>query len=141
MTTSPRRVLLGAAAAGLLVSTVGATAAPLPTPALAVAGPEAAVVGFLSPEVIAVQGQAVQFLNADTVGHTITSVASRPVRIKYGKKYYTMRVPLFDSGSVGSFALGVVKGANTLKPGSYPFYCSVHTGMKGTLVVEASPVG
>jgi plastocyanin len=141
MTTSPRRLLLGAAAAGLLVSNVGASASPLPTPALAVSGPQGAVVGFATPTVVAVQGQALQFLNVDTVGHNITSVATKPKKVKYGKKTFTMRVPLFDSGSVAGAALGEVKGVSGLKPGEYAFYCNVHTGMKGTLVVEASPAG
>jgi plastocyanin len=141
MTISPRRLVLGAAAAGLLVSSVGATASPLPTPALAVAGPQGTVVGFASPYVVAVQGQALQFLNVDTVGHNITSVATKPKKVKYGKKTFIMRVPLFDSGSVAGAALGEVKGVSSLKPGSYAFYCNVHTATKGTLVVEATPAG
>ncbi|HUR51806.1 MAG TPA: plastocyanin/azurin family copper-binding protein [Mycobacteriales bacterium] len=138
MTHTARRVVLGAAAVGLLTGTVGATAAPLPVPALAIAPPQAAVVGFALPTVIALKGQNVSFLNADVVGHTVTSVATKPKRVKYGKKYYTIRVPLFDSGGVSSATLGEVKGVTTLKPGSYAFYCALHTGMKGTLVVESA---
>ena len=141
MTRTPRRILLGAVATGLLVSSLGATAAPLPAPALAIAPPQGAVVGFALPQAIAFQGQAVTLLNTDTVAHTVTSVATKPKRIKYGKKYYTIRVPLFDSGSIAGLAMGDVKGATGLKPGSYAFYCSMHTGMKGTLVVQPSPAG
>lgn len=141
MTRTPRRIVLGAAAAGLLVSSLAATASPLPAPALAVAPPQGAVVGFAGPYAVAVQGQALSLLNVDTVAHTITSVASKPKRIKYGKKYFTIRVPLFDSGSIAGAAVGDVKGVAGLKPGSYAFYCSMHTGMKGTLVVKPSPGG
>jgi spore coat protein A len=141
MTRTPRRILFGAVATGLLVSSLGATAGPLPTPALAVAPPEGAVVGFASPQVLALQGQSLSLLNIDTVAHTLTSVASKPKRVKYGKTYFTIRVPLFDSGSIAGATLGDVKGVAGLKPGSYGFYCSMHTGMKGTLVVQPSPAG
>jgi plastocyanin len=136
-----RRLVLGAAATGLLVSTVGATAAPVPVPSVAIAPPQAAVVGFAVPDVVALQGQALSFVNADVVAHTLTSVATKPQRIRYGKAYYTIRVPLFDSGSVGALGSGNVKGVVGLKPGSYAFYCTMHTGMKGTLVVQPSPAG
>ena len=141
MTRTPRRLVLGAAAAGLLVSSLGAQATPLPTPAVAVAPPQGAVIGFGAPYVLAVQGQAVSLLNVDTVAHTLTSVATTPKRLKFGRKYYTIRVPLFDSGSVGGAATGDVKGVISLKPGDYTFYCQMHTGMKGTLRVVSSPVG
>jgi plastocyanin len=138
MSHTPRRLALGAAAAALLASSVGASAVPVPVPSLAVAPPEGAVVGFALPQAVSLQGQALSFLNADVVAHTLTSVATKPKRIKYGKRYYTIRVPLFDSGSVASLATGDVKGVSGLKPGSYAFYCTLHTGMKGTLVVQAA---
>ena len=140
MTRTSPRLVLGLAAAGLLVSSVGSTAAPLPAPALAVAPPQGAIVGFAVPTIVSVKGQALSLLNADTVGHTVTSVATKPQRLKYGKKWYTIRVPLFD-GTVGATAVGDVKGVANLKPGTYAFYCAMHTGMKGTLVVQPSPVG
>jgi len=135
-----RRAVVGATVAGLLVSP-GASASPLPTPALAIAPPQAATVGFGGPYTVAVQGQALSLLNLDTVAHTITSEASVPKRIRYGKRYYTILVPLFDSRSVAGLAAGDVKGVAGLKPGSYHFLCSMHTGMKGTLVVQPSPLG
>jgi plastocyanin len=107
-------------------------------PSLAVAPPQGAIVGFALPEAVVLQGQALSFVNADVVAHTLTSVATKPKKIKYGKKYYTIRVPLFDSGGVNSLGTSDVKGVTGLKPGSYAFYCSMHTGMKGTLVVQAA---
>jgi plastocyanin len=120
---------------------VGASATPLPTPALAIAPPQGAVIGFGAPYVLAVQGQALSLLNADTVAHTLTSVATKPKKVKYGRKYFTIRVPVFDSGSIGGAAVGDVKGVISLKPGDYAFYCAMHTGMKGTLKVLPSPAG
>jgi plastocyanin len=138
MTHLSRRLVLVAAAAGLLVSAGGATAGPVPAPALAVAPPQGAILGFASPVVVAVQGQAVSFANVDVVGHTLTAVGTKPQRLKYGKRWYTIRVPLFDSGGVNAAAVGDVKGVMSLKPGSYAFYCAMHTSMKGTLVVKSA---
>lgn len=144
MTHTPRRLALCAAAAALLLGSTGATAAPtatVPAPAVAVAPPQGAIVGFASPVVVAVRGQAVSFANVDVVGHTVTSLATKAKRMKYGKRWYTIRVPLFDSGSVTAAAVGDVKGVVSLKPGEYVFYCAMHTSMKGTLRVQASPAG
>jgi plastocyanin len=81
-------------------------------------------------------GQAVTLTNADVTSHDIVSKASRPVRVRYGKRYYTVRVPLFRSELAPSGAQKDVKGVASLKPGSYEFFCSLHTAMKGTLIVQ-----
>jgi plastocyanin len=134
-----RRLVFVAVAGGLLVSATGATAAPaVPAPAVAVAGPEAATAGFVSRAVVSVQGQALSFANGDVAGHTLTSKATKPKKVKYGKKYYIIQVPLFDSDSVNGGAVGDVKGVTSLKPGTYDFYCSLHTGMTGQLMVQAA---
>jgi len=141
VTLSPRtarRALLLASAAGLLVGTVQSSAGPLPTPAVAVAPAQAAITGFATPIVVATQGQALSFVNGDVTGHTLTSKETKAVRIKYGRKYYTIRKPLFDSDSVNAGSVGDVKGVSSLKPGTYHFYCSLHTSMTGTLQVQAA---
>lgn len=130
------RPLLVAATVGALACTPLAGATPPPVPSVVVSGPQGAVVGFATPTVLSVQGQSLTFFNADTVGHTVTSKATKAKRVKFGKKYYTIRVPLFDSGNVSPVAAGDVKGVTGLKPGSYAFYCSAHTGMTGELVVN-----
>lgn len=138
MTHIPRRLALAAAAAGLLVGTTGATAGPMPAPGVAVAPPQGALVGFALPVAVTVQGQALSFLNVDVVGHTLTSKGTRPKRVKFGRKWYTIRVPLFDSSGVAAGGVGDVKGVMNLKPGRYAFYCAMHTSMTGTLVVQAA---
>ena len=131
-----RPALLVLAAAALVAAPV-TSAAPPPVPSLVVSGPQGATVGFATPTVLSLQGQDVMLLNADTVGHTVTSFATKGKRVKFGKKYYTIQVPLFDSGNVNPAATGSVKGVMGLKPGTYDFYCTAHTGMKGQLVVNA----
>ena len=131
-----RAVLAGAASAVLAVTTAASAAPKVPAPALAIAGPEAATAGFTSRVVLAVQGQALTFVNADVSGHTLTSKQTKPQRVKFGSKYYVIRVPLFDSSGVNPGATRDVKGVTALKPGSYDFYCSLHTGMTGQLLVK-----
>jgi plastocyanin len=136
---TPRTVLRTLATAGAAAAVAAAPvsgAAPIPVPALAVSGPQGATVGFATPTVLSIQGQGLTLLNADTVGHTVTSKATRPKKVKFGKRYYIVRVPIFDSGNVAPAATGDVKGVTTLKPGSYEFFCYAHTGMVGTLIVN-----
>lgn len=140
LTMNPRTAVtpvLAAAAAAALAWAPGGAAAPVPVPALAITGPQGATIGFATPTVLSLQGQALNLLNADTVGHDVTSKATKPKRVKFGKKWYTIRIPLFTSGTVSPAGVGEVKGVTGLKPGKYDFYCSAHTGMRGQLTVNA----
>ena len=134
---SLRRPALVLAAGALLLASPGAQAAP-PVPSLAVAGPQAPIVGFATPTVISLQGQALTFANGDTTGHDITSKLTKPVKVKFGKKYYVTQVPIFRSENVAAGGTGPVVGVEGLKPGTYQFFCSLHTSMTGTLMVQAA---
>lgn len=134
MIRTSRLALVGSAA---VLALCGSRAdAALPAPVLAVAPPQAASAGFATPVVITTAGTAMTFVNADLTGHTLTSKETRAVRVRYGTRYYTVRVPLFDSGGVGSGAKGDVKGVAKLRPGTYHFYCALHTSMTGQLQVK-----
>jgi plastocyanin len=133
------RLALLAAAGTALVLAPASNAAP-PTPAVAISPPQGSTAGFATVQVVALQGQAVQLFNADSIVHTLQSKATRPVKVRYAGKSYTVQVPLFDSGPVAGASAGDVKGVLHLKPGSYEFLCGLHTNMKGTLVIQASPV-
>lgn len=136
---TPRSLLLLTTAVGLLVAAPGSSqAAPPPTPALAVTGPQAATVGFPPVPVLVVAGQSLTLANGDVTGHDITSKLTRPVKKRFGKKVYTLQEPLFRSESVPSGGQGDVKGVAGLKPGTYQFYCSLHTSMSGTMMVQAA---
>jgi plastocyanin len=49
--------------------------------------------------------------------------------------------PLFKTPLIGPGSEALAQGVPALKGGSYPFYCSVHTFMKATLVVTGPPGG
>ena len=128
MTNISRWALLAAAAAVVVLLAAPGHAAVN----TAVAPPSAASVGFATTTVVLIQGDTLTFANLDTTGHTLTAELKRSIR--KGKKVY--KVPVFDSGFVQT-GTATVKGTNTLKPGSYKFYCQPHGLMKGTLVVQA----
>ncbi|HEY7876242.1 MAG TPA: hypothetical protein VIG64_14095 [Actinomycetota bacterium] len=73
------------------------------------------------------QGQNVALINTDAAALTN---AHSMVSIKKNKKGR----PVFHSGYVRGPATAVVRTSH-LKPGIYPYYCSVHYGMYGLLEV------
>jgi plastocyanin len=134
--TATRPLLAVVACAGLALSTTASAA--VPAPAIAIAGPEAATAGFVSRVVVSTKGQAMSFVNADVSGHTLTAKKTKKKIVTYGKKKYVIWVPLFDSDSVNPGAAGDVKGVTSLAPGTYDFYCALHTSMTGQLMVQAA---
>ncbi|HEV3229233.1 MAG TPA: PQQ-binding-like beta-propeller repeat protein [Solirubrobacteraceae bacterium] len=91
-----------------------------------VAGPGAASTGYATPAIVSFAGGKLSFTNLDVVQHDVTSDDHGPD----GR-------PLFQSKLVGLGESAVVTGTDKLQSGkSYAFYCSVHPGMRGTLVVQ-----
>ena len=72
------------------------------------------------------QGDNVQFINSDaaavTNGHAIVSL-----KRKHGR-------PVFSSGLVNGPATATMITQN-LKPGVYPYFCSIHFGMYGLIEI------
>ncbi len=63
-------------------------------------------------------GQVIKVVNRDSVGHTVTADDNTS----------------FESGLLGKDQSGTITAP--AKPGSYPYHCSPHPNMKGTLIVE-----
>ena len=122
-----RRVLIGATAAAIaaLAGPVGSAAADEQV----VAGP--APTTYLNPTVTIEGGEALSFFNLDlTAPHDVTSTEVGPGADA-----------LFRSETVGAFTEVPVVGAENLPPGSYPFICSIHPFMEGTLTVTGAGGG
>src|SRR5205085_11344093 len=66
----------------------------------------------------------VTFTNTDTADHDVTARLDGA----NGK-------PLFQSAKVAAGQSAPVTGAETLKPGTYDYWCSIHNFMKGTITV------
>lgn len=95
-------------------SAAGAGSAP------AAAGSKIVIDNFaFSPASLTVSsGQTVTVVNNDSTTHTVTATTGKA----------------FDTGSVAPGATGTFTAPST--PGSYPYICSIHPFMHGTLVVK-----
>lgn len=82
---------------------------------------------FTTPEVTMDQGERLTFRNGDTISHDVQATQAGPD----GK-------PLFATPIVGAGRSEFVEGSQFLTAGSYPFICSLHNGMRGTLQVTTA---
>jgi plastocyanin len=82
---------------------------------------------FFQGDVTIAQGEAITFTNFDTVAHDVTASAKGAD----GK-------PLFQSAQAGSGQSAPVAGVEYLTSGSYPYICSIHPFMKGTITVSSA---
>lgn len=85
---------------------------------------------FSPAEITMDQGEPLTFRNADLrpVRHDVQSKAMAP----------DGRGPLFSAPLLDSGMEAGVDGSQFLTTGSYPFVCTVHSGMEGTLVVTSA---
>jgi plastocyanin len=79
---------------------------------------------YASTSVSIDQGEPLTFLNLDVLNHDVTA---------RGKGQGGD--PLFTTPLIGPGQEVPVEGADSLSPGSYAFFCSVHPNMEGTLNV------
>ncbi|MDQ1706697.1 MAG: hypothetical protein QOF18_3063 [Frankiaceae bacterium] len=120
----------------------GAPAAPTgPTPDVSVvSGPQAQSYGYLTPEIVVQRGGSLQYANFDLVRHNVVQDVNadhvaRKTKAKWCSAFQRRKCPLFWSPLVGLSQTTPVLGVSGLKPGTYSFYCTLHPGMKGKLVV------
>ena len=122
MTALTRFTLAAAASLALLA---GCSAAPASTGAAPAAGSASAVEvsGFkFAPATLEVaKGTTVTWTNKDTTKHTVTSG-------KDGTKDSKFDGPLADAPGTFSFTF--------TEAGSYPYFCSIHKSMVGTITVK-----
>lgn len=111
--------------AGLVVTGRPARASDTDPAPTVVAGPDAATVGaYAPPATVLPRGGGLSFTNLDLIRHTLTSDALQP-------DGYT---PVFNVG-VNPAQRAEVPGVGSLPPGVYPFHCSLHPNLRGTLAV------
>jgi plastocyanin len=83
---------------------------------------------FSNPDVTIDQGEHVTFFNGDLIDeHSVTATGTG----RDGR-------PLFDSGVIRPGAEAPVVGVESLSSGSYPFVCTVHPFMHGTITVTGA---
>jgi polyvinyl alcohol dehydrogenase (cytochrome) len=84
-----------------------------------ISGPGAALANYLTTTVSVSQGDSVTYTNLDAVQHDVLS----------------KQPGLFGTPLIGIGESADVAGVESLAPGKYGFYCSLHANMKGTLTV------
>ena len=90
------------------------------------AGPGAASVGYATPVMVTRKGGPLNFVNFDVVQHDVVAKENGPD----GK-------PWFKSKLIGLAETAPVEGLERVEAGrTYPFYCSLHPGMQGSLQVN-----
>ncbi len=97
-----------------------------PGGAAVVAGPGAASTTYATPVMVTQVGGPLSFVNLDVAQHDVTADEEGPD----GK-------PLFQSRLVGLGETAPIEGLDRLQAGkTYGFYCSIHPGMQGNLIVR-----
>jgi plastocyanin len=110
--------------------------------AKAVSGPTAKYYGYLTPVVVIAKGGPITYTNLDIERHNVVQdVSSDGVHSSGKQKWCPLfdrgRCPIFYSALIGLGKSESVKGLKFVKPGKvYTFYCTLHPGMKGKLVVQ-----
>ncbi len=110
---------VGSSAAAAVSSAMSSAAASSGS-ATAVSGSQIVIDDFkFSPASLTVSpGQKVTVMNKDSTTHTLTATSGKA----------------FDTGDIASGASGSFTAPST--PGSYPYICTIHQFMHGTLVVK-----
>ena len=109
--------------------------------AVAAAAPGGFVTGFATPVVAAAQGEAITFVNGDVAPHNFVAdgvyLSKKDAKKSRWCTAFTAKTcPLFWSATVTAGEQADVEGVERLESGTeYPFFCTVHPGMKGTLVI------
>lgn len=128
-------VLTGAAASLMLVGTSNQANA-----AAVAAGPGGFAAGFATPVTAAPVGGPLTFVNGDIQPHNVIATqnflpAATAKKTPWCKGYSKTKCPIFWSATVGAGQQTPVLGLENIESGKqYQFFCSVHPGMKGTLV-------
>ncbi len=133
----PTSAVVAAASAALVL------AVPVPArAAVAAAVPGSFAAGFATPVVVAAQGEGITFVNADAAPHNFVAdgvyLSKKDAKKSPWCSAFTPKTcPLFWSPTVSAGETTEVEGLERLEAGKqYPFFCSVHPGMKGTLVIR-----
>lgn len=102
----------------------------------ALAGPGAWQATYATPTVVMTEGGSVVFQNLDIMRHDVVADhVHGPDDNFWCDGFPEGHCPAFWSPLITLQAETPVFGVEELEPGTYPFYCTLHGNMEGTLVV------
>ncbi|MFN2544252.1 MAG: plastocyanin/azurin family copper-binding protein [Actinomycetota bacterium] len=134
--------LLLAVLTGAAPAAAGAASAAAPTDTQILSGPTAKYYGYVTPLVVVKKGGPITYTNVDVERHNVVQDVNADgvhgsAKAKWCKQFKKGRCPVFYSPLIGLEQSEPVQGLNALKPGkTYTFYCTLHPGMKGKLLVQ-----
>ena len=105
-------------------------------------GPGGFLAGFVPPAVVIAEGEGITYTNADIAPHNfVADGAFLPKkaerRAEWCTSYDRGRCPLFWSPTIATGESTEVSGLERLSAGDqFPFLCTLHPNMKGTLIVR-----
>jgi plastocyanin len=108
--------------------------------ALALTGPQAKFYGYLTPVIAAAKGGDLTYTNLDLERHNVVHDVAQdgfggPSDQPWCKQFKGAKCPVFYSELIGLAQSEPVLGLENLEPGTtYTFFCTLHPGMKGTLL-------
>ena len=133
----------GAAAPKPAIAGVPAASGPVPDQASqVVSGPQAQFSGYATPVVVASKRGKVTYTNLDIVRHDVVQDPRAdgmrgPGTKPWCRKFRKGRCPVFWTPLIGLGDDTTLRGMENVRPGKiYSFYCTLHPGMKGRLVVQ-----
>ena len=106
-----------------------------------VSGPQGQFYGYLTPVIVASRGGEVSYTNIDLVRHDVVQDpradgVAGPDNQPWCGRFAAGKCPVFWTPLIGLGQTTAVKGLDNIKPGTtYSFYCSLHPGMRGRLLV------
>ncbi|HEX2240169.1 MAG TPA: cupredoxin domain-containing protein [Actinomycetota bacterium] len=151
MFKSPKAIIALAVVA--FVEFSGAAAADPPIPPRAAVGPQAKFYGYLTPVIVISKGEALTFSSLDLENHDFVQDVEvdgfgGPKKMPWCSKGHdhggagnhhekSPPCPIFWSELIGLNESTEVLGLKNLKSGTtYSFFCTLHHGMKGKLIVQ-----
>lgn len=131
-----RTTLIALTALLVLPLTAGALPSPAPASTAAIVAQPGATFTVYATVVAAAQpGAELTFVNADIFAHDVVSRDFGPDGAPWCTNKPAGRCPLFWSARANIGQQTPVLGLDRIEPGNtYTFYCTLHTGMEGTLV-------